>query len=241
MATAVHDVPTVRWHRLRSAAVSNQNPPRALVFDMDGTILDNMRFHTEAWMRTIDALGLPDRDPVEWERLTSGVPNREIFRGLLVLDLDDAGIEHWVQHKERLYREVSIGRLVELPGFSAFLDRARALELRLGLATGAGPQNIVFNLAALGLIDAFDTIVGAADVVRGKPDPEIFLTSADRLDVQPDEVLVFEDAPMGIESARAAGMDVVGVATMMTLTELVCYENVRRVIDNFEDLDPASL
>ena len=208
---------------------------------MDGTILDNMRFHTDAWMRTIGDLALPKRDPVEWERLTSGVPNREIFRGLLALDLDDAGIEYWVQHKERLYREVSIGLLVEVPGFSGFLNRARTLDLRIGLATGAGAQNIAFNLEALGLIDAFDTIVGAADVVRGKPDPEIFLTSAARLEVQPDEVLVFEDAPMGIESARAAGMDVVGIATMMTTLELVGYDNVRRVIDNFEDLDPSSL
>jgi HAD superfamily hydrolase (TIGR01509 family) len=208
---------------------------------MDGTILDNMAFHTEAWMQTIADLGLPAREPVEWERQTSGVPNAEIFRGLLALDLDPAGIEQWVLHKERLYREAAVGSVAELAGFSTFLAAARSHGMALGLATGAGPQNIEFNLAALGLLDAFDAVVGAVDVVRGKPDPSIFLISADRLGVLSNEVVVFEDAPMGIEAARAAGMDVVGVTTMLSLTTLACYDNVRRVIDDYAGLDPLAL
>jgi HAD superfamily hydrolase (TIGR01509 family) len=214
---------------------------RAFVFDMDGTILDNMRFHTEAWMRSLDELGMARRDPDEWERLTSGTPNREIFREVLGLDLDDAGIGWWVERKEALYREVAGPMLTEIAGFSTFLDHARAAGIRLGLATGAGPANIDFNLRALGLADAFDELVGAADVVRGKPDPEIFLTSADRLDVAPAQVLVFEDAPKGIESAAAAGMGVVGVTTMLSVEEFLAFANVRRVISTYEDLSVDDL
>jgi phosphoglycolate phosphatase-like HAD superfamily hydrolase len=77
----------------------------AFVFDMDGTILDNMGLHTAAWMQTIEELGQEPREPREWERATSGTPNHEIFRNLLGLhDLDDAGINHWVERKEGLYR-----------------------------------------------------------------------------------------------------------------------------------------
>jgi beta-phosphoglucomutase family hydrolase len=215
---------------------------KAFVFDMDGTILDNMGFHTEAWMQTIEELGQPPRDPQEWERVTSGTPNHEIFRNLLSLrELDDAGVNHWVERKEGLYREKALDRLVELAGFTQFLARARDLDIRLGLATGAGPSNISFNLEALGLVDAFDTIVGAADVVKGKPDPEVFLTSAARLGVEPSAVLVFEDAPLGIDAARAAGMGVVGVTTMMSVDALLGISNVKHAIHNFEELDPLAL
>jgi beta-phosphoglucomutase family hydrolase len=214
----------------------------AFVFDMDGTILDNMGLHTAAWMQTIEELGQEPREPREWERATSGTPNHEIFRNLLGLhDLDDAGINHWVERKEGLYREKAADRLVELPGFSQFLLQARALNIRLGLATGAGPSNIAFNLEALGLVEAFDTIVGAADVVKGKPDPEVFLTSAARLGVPPSSVLVFEDAPLGIDAARAAGMGVVGITTMMSVDALLEMGNVKHAIHDFVELHPATL
>jgi beta-phosphoglucomutase family hydrolase len=214
----------------------------AFVFDMDGTILDNMGLHTEAWMQTIEELGQAPREPREWERATSGTPNHEIFRNLLGLsDLDDAGINHWVERKESLYREKAADQLVELPGFSQFLERARELNVRLGLATGAGPSNISFNLGALDLVEAFDAIVGAIDVVKGKPDPEVFLTSAARLGVHPASVLVFEDAPLGIDAARAAGMRVVGVTTMMSVDSLLERDNVSNAIRDFTNLDPATL
>jgi beta-phosphoglucomutase-like phosphatase (HAD superfamily) len=217
-------------------------PIQAFVFDMDGTILDNMGFHTEAWMQTIEELGQAPRDPQEWERVTSGTPNHEIFRNLLGLeDFDDAGVARWVERKESLYRERSIGRLVELAGFSLFVERARELDVRVGLATGAGPENIAFNLEALGLADAFDVIVGAADVTKGKPNPEVFLTSAARLEVPPSSVLVFEDAPLGIDAARAAGMGVVGVTTMLSADALLEMSNVLHAIENFADLHPSTL
>jgi HAD superfamily hydrolase (TIGR01509 family) len=213
----------------------------AFVFDMDGTILDNMAFHTAAWMQTLLDLGLPSRDPVEWEHATSGVPNREIFTTLLRLDLDTAGVERWVLHKERLYRELSAGCLREISGLSAFLDRCRHAGIRLGLATGAGPENIQFNLRALQLQSMFGIVVGAADVTRGKPDPEIFLTAAERLSVSADRVIVFEDAPLGILAANAAAMPVVAVDTMLDAVALCAEANVARTIHDYEDLDPIQL
>jgi beta-phosphoglucomutase-like phosphatase (HAD superfamily) len=83
--------------------------------------------------------------------------------------------------------------------------------------------------------------VGAIDVVKGKPDPEVFLTSAARLGVHPASVLVFEDAPLGIDAARAAGMRVVGVTTMMSVDSLLERDNVSHAIRDFTNLDPATL
>ena len=191
----------------------------AFIFDMDGTILDNMKFHTRAWLQVLDELGLPRWDPQTWEHRTSGVPNRIILRELLGLDLDDAGIARWVERKESLYREFAAGAVQEIPGATAYVRRLRAAGARVALATGAGRTNIDFNLNALGLRHDFDAVVGADDVQRGKPDPDIFLTAAARLGAAPENCVVFEDAPMGLEAARRAGMRAVCILGLVTEAE----------------------
>ena len=106
-----------------------------------------------------------------------------------------------------------------MPGLVEFLQQARAAGMRLGVATAANWENVEFVLQGIGLRDAFDTIVTADDITRGKPDPEIFLIAAQRLGVPPERCLVFEDALMGIEAARRAGMDLVALTTSITATK----------------------
>ena len=212
---------------------------RAFIFDMDGTLLDNMRFHTSAWMETINELGHPSVDPTEWEKQTSGVPNRTIFAEMLGVHTDDVG--QWVERKEAAYRRLSSGLLEPLAGLHRFLTEALHGGVDLAMATGAGPANIEFNLEALDLTDFFQMIVGADDVSRGKPDPEVFLTAAKLLGIDPELCVVFEDAPLGIEAARRAGMKVVAFTTMLSATELELLPGVHVVADNFEQLDPATL
>jgi beta-phosphoglucomutase family hydrolase len=212
---------------------------RAFIFDMDGTLLDNMRFHTSAWMETIEALGQPAVDPAEWEQRTSGVPNRTIFAEMLGVHTDH--VTTWVDRKEAAYRRLSSGLLEPLGGLHRFLTEALHGGIDLAMATGAGQANIDFNLEALDLTDFFPVIVGADDVSRGKPDPEVFLTAAQLLGLPPERCVVFEDAPLGIEAARRAGMKVVAFTTMLSAVDLGAIPGVELVADNFEQLDPASL
>jgi beta-phosphoglucomutase family hydrolase len=205
----------------------------AFIFDMDGTILDNMKFHTRAWLQVLDELGLPRWDPQTWEHRTSGVPNRTILRELLGLNLDDDGIARWVERKESLYREHAVGAVQEIPGCTAYIRRMRAAGARVALATGAGRPNIAFNLNALGLQHDFDAVVGADDVVRGKPEPDIFLAAAARLGAAPADCVVFEDAPMGLEAARRAGMRAVCVTSMMTESDARAWPNVVAAVADF--------
>jgi beta-phosphoglucomutase len=205
----------------------------AFIFDMDGTILDNMKFHTRAWLQVLDELGLPRWDPQTWEHRTSGVPNRTILRELLGLNLDDDGIARWVERKESLYREHAVGAVQEIPGCTAYIRRMRAAGARVALATGAGRPNIAFNLNALGLQHDFDAVVGADDVVRGKPEPDIVLAAAARLGAAPADCVVFEDAPMGLEAARRAGMRAVCVTSMMTESDARAWPNVVAAVADF--------
>jgi beta-phosphoglucomutase len=213
----------------------------AFIFDMDGTLVDNMRFHTQAWLQVLADLGLPEVAPDAWERRTSGVPNREILRQLKGDAFTDQEIAHWVARKESLYREKARRAVQEVPGAVAFVRAARAAGVPCAVATGAGPENITFTLDALGIRDAFDAIVGANDVKRGKPDPEVFLTSAARLGVTPSRAIVFEDAPMGLEGARRAGMRAVAIRGMLNDADFAGFDNVLRVIGDFHGLTPAAL
>jgi beta-phosphoglucomutase family hydrolase len=219
--------------------VSNTTSAQAFIFDMDGTLLDNMRFHTEAWKETIEALGHPPVDPRTWEQRTSGIPNRTIFAELLGVATPD--VSEWIERKEAAYRRAAADRLRPVDGLIQFLDRAEEAGIQLALATGAGPANIEFNLQALDLARRFPVIVGADDVSRGKPDPEVFLTAADRLGVRANRCVVFEDAPLGIEAAHRAGMRVVALTTMLSADDLATLPGVATAAADYRNIVPHHL
>jgi beta-phosphoglucomutase len=124
--------------------------------------------------------------------------------------------EEWLayeQEKEGLYRELSKGRLSPMKGLIELIDRLRGDRIPMALATSAPKANVVHTLAELDLASAFPVIVRGDEVARGKPAPDVFIEAARRLGVDPADCLVFEDAPMGVEAAKAAGMSVVALTT----------------------------
>jgi len=128
-----------------------------------------------------------------------------------------------------------------MPGLVEFLQQARAAGMRLGVATAANWENVEFVLRGIGLRDAFDTIVTADDITRGKPDPEIFLIAAQRLGVSPARCLVFEDSLMGIEAARRAGMDSVALTTTISAQKFASLSGVKLSAGDYCMLSPATL
>jgi HAD superfamily hydrolase (TIGR01509 family) len=195
----------------RAGAASSLSP-RAVVFDIDGTLVDNMGIHTEAFAEFSVRHGLPALTPADRARL-DGRANSEIFSILFGRPLTR---EEWRAHeheKEGLYRELSRGRITAVPGLRALLDRLTSDGIPVALATSAPAPNVAHTLAEIGLSDMFTVIVRSDQVGRGKPAPDVFLEAARQLRVSPAECLAFEDAPMGIAAARAAGMRVVGLTT----------------------------
>ena len=186
--------------------------PRAVIFDIDGTIVDNMHLHAEAFAAFAARHGLPPLTTEDRARL-DGRRNSEIFP---ILFKRDVPREEWLEYeheKEGLYRELSKGRLAPLNGLHALIDRLRRLSILMALATSAPELNVIHTLRELDLVEAFPVIVRGDQVPHGKPAPDVFIEAARRLNVEPHECLVFEDAPMGIVAARAAGMPVVALTT----------------------------
>jgi beta-phosphoglucomutase len=189
--------------------------PRAVIFDIDGTIVDNMHLHAEAFAVFAERHGLPPLTQQDRARL-DGRRNSEIFP---ILFKREVSRDEWLAYeheKEGLYRELSKGRLSPMRGLQSLIDCLRDARVPMALATSAPKPNVEHTLAELGLANAFPVIVRGDEVARGKPAPDVFIEAARRLGVDPADCLVFEDAPMGIEAAQAAGMRVVALTTSFT-------------------------
>ena len=191
----------------------------ALIFDMDGTMVDSMPSHKESWAELARRHGV-DVDIAELMRGTTGRTGLECMRVLFGADLSDAQALAYVQEKEALYREIFQPQFAEVQGFSDFAHAARARGLQLGVGTAGDRHNVAFVYANLKLHPLPAVAVGGDEGLPGKPEPAIFLEVARRLGVEPAHCIVFEDAPLGIEAARRAGMRAVGICTGHSPEEL---------------------
>jgi beta-phosphoglucomutase family hydrolase len=213
---------------------------RAFIFDMDGTIVDNMAFHTKSWLAFFERRGHA-LDADEFFRATAGRQGHEIMRSYLGEHLSKEIIAELDAEKETLYRELYGPHLATVPGFDQLIATARADGVALAVATAAPNDNIVFTLDGLDLRKHFNAVVGAADVARGKPNPDVFLLAAERCGVPAEHCIVFEDAPLGVEAARRAGMRAVVLTTTLPAEAFAGFDNVICVARDFSELNIAEL
>jgi len=190
---------------------NNQPSPeaRAVLWDMDGTLIDSIPYHLQAWQ---DVLRQINRtvEPQDWTQ-TAGMRNSEIIP-LLFPDMSPAESAYVDQAKERRYRELLELQGVELlPGVAAWIDRFKAAGWKQAIASSAPRDNVITIAQVLHFNGTFQAMISGADVQRGKPDPDIFLAAAQRLNLEPQQCLVIEDAMTGIEAAHRAGMKAIGV------------------------------
>ncbi|MDP3672004.1 MAG: HAD family phosphatase [Telluria sp.] len=208
---------------------------RAFIFDMDGTIVDNMAFHSKSWMTFFKRRG-KDIDAEEFFRRTAGRQGKEIMRAYLGEDLPDAENLELNLEKESVYRELYEPHRKTVSGFDDLIAQAKLRGVALAVATAAPNANIEFTLDGLDLRRHFDAVVGAADVARGKPNPDVFLLAAERCGAAPENCIVFEDAPLGVEAARRAGMRAVVLTTTLPAAAFAEFDNVIHIASDFSEL-----
>jgi beta-phosphoglucomutase len=183
---------------------------RAVLWDLDGTLVDSEQYHWLAWRDSMAAEGVTlSRDQF---LKTFGMRNDAVVPQWIPGATTER-IERIANAKEQLYRRlVRGGGLVPLPGAAEWTQRLAADGWRQAIASSSPRENIDAVLAVIGLASVFQAVVSAEDVTLGKPDPQVFLTAAARLGSAPARSIVVEDAAAGIEAARRAGMPSIGVS-----------------------------
>ncbi len=186
--------------------------PRAVVFDLDGTLADNMLWHTQAFDQFLKRRGMGPFS-MEWRRRTDGKRNAEIFPMLFGRTLATHETAAFAAEKEGLYRELSRTSIQPMAGALALLGRLDEEGIGVAVATSAPEANVEHTLREIGLAERIPVIARGDQVARGKPAPDVFLHAARLLDVDPGACLAFEDAPIGVTAARAAGMRCIAITS----------------------------
>lgn len=208
----------------------------AFLFDLNGTMIDDMSYHVKAWGDIINndlGAGLTR------EQLTREMygKNEELLVRIFgehrftLEEMQELSME-----KERRYQAAYKPHLQLIKGLPELLESAHASGKKMGIGSAAIMFNINFILDNLGIRKYFDAIVSADHVTISKPDPETFLSCAGQLGVDAKNCLVFEDAPKGVEAAANAGMDCIVLTTLHTRDHFEAYSNIVKFITDYRDL-----
>ena len=200
---------------------------------MDGTLVDNIKIHFQAFAEMRARYNLTDDLSLDFCKL-NGRGNEDIITALFPAWLiEQKGIDGLGREKEEVYREIYAPTIRPTEGLVPFLERLRAEGLVCAVGSSGPRENVDFVLDKCGIRDYFEVCISGDMVTRCKPDPEIFLTAASRLGLQPEECVVFEDAVSGIAAAQAAGMKVVAVTTTSSAEELTAHVVPDLIVKDF--------
>jgi beta-phosphoglucomutase len=213
---------------------------KAFLFDMDGTIMDNMQYHLQAWEKIIAEEGSKLKGNNVFKQLYG--KNTEILARLLSnKKYPIEKLKELATRKDSIYRQLYSPHIKLIQGLREFLADAKHQDVLLAIASGTAGKNVDFALDKLQVRDYFSTIVSGADVKTSKPDPETFLKAAEQLKVLPSDCIVFEDVPKGVEAAQNAGMKAIVVLTSHKKEEFESYSNVIQTITDYRLLNVQEL
>lgn len=209
--------------------------PKAFLFDLNGTMINDMEYHTLAWhsIMTEDLGAKLDYESVKKEMYGK---NHEVLTRVFGKNRFTAEeVERLSVDKEKRYQQGYMPHLSLIDGLDQFLERSKNADMLMAIGSAAIPFNIDFVVDGLGIRHYFNAIVSADDVEMSKPDPETFLKAAAALNIAPADCLVFEDAPKGVESALNAGMLCIVLTTTHTIEEFEGYPNILTYIEDYKD------
>ena len=210
----------------------------AVIFDMDGVLVDTYHAHYQSWLAMAEPQGLHFTE-AEFAP-TFGRTSREIIATFWGDErFDDRQIAELDERKEAAFRKIIETDFPAMPGAVELLHDLRAAGFALAVGSSGPPENVAMVLERLDARTLFDAVVTGGDVTRGKPDPEVFLLAAERLGVAPGRCAVVEDAPAGIEAAGAAGMTSIGLTSTGRTAESLAAAD--RIVGSLDELSAEVL
>lgn len=209
---------------------------KAFIFDMNGTMIDDMAYHAKGWYNILtDDLGAKltfEEVSKEMYGKNSEVMERVFGKGKFTAE----EMDFWSIEKEKRYQAAYLPQLKLIDGLQDFFEASHNAEIPMAIGSAAIPFNINFVLDNLHLHKYFKAIVSADDVIISKPHPETFTKAAELMGVAPKNCIVFEDAPKGVEAAQNAGMKCVVLTTMHEAQEFSKYSNIICFIKDYTQL-----
>lgn len=215
------------------------HPQMAVIFDVDGVLIDSYQPHYQSWVQLFLELGVEFTE--QQFRATFGRTNRDIFTELFPGEMSEGEMRARGERKEVLYREIISSKLTPMPGAVELVQALDDEGFALGVGSSGPPENIALTLEKLELTGLISAAVTGADVERGKPDPQVFLMCAERLERDPALCAVVEDAPQGVEAANRAGMTSIGLTSTQELPDLAMANLVVQRLDELTPLGIATL
>lgn len=191
---------------------------KGFIFDMDGVVVDNHKYHFKAWMEFAEKYKFPLNDQIYRDKF-NGKTNKDLFQ-MIFGNISQEQMDAYAQEKESNYQKLYEAEMKPLKGLIDFLDFLTTHKYKVALGTSAPTSNVDFTLDKLFLRKYFHAIVDGPQVSKGKPDPQVYLMCAAKLGLDPKNCVVFEDSLAGLESGKRAGCKIVGVATSHEAFEL---------------------
>jgi len=216
---------------------SRKSHLQAVIFDMDGVIVDSHPAHRKAWRKFLRTLGREVSDP-ELNFILDGRKRADILRHFLG-ELSEAEIVYYGKQKDEFFQHSSF-EVKPLPGVTEFLDQLCSGGIATAVATSASESRTRSTLDRLHLTECFSIIVTGSDVALGKPDPAIYCKACQLLNVRPENALAIEDAASGIRAAKSANLTCIGVASR-DRSEMLTTAGANHVLENFIGLSIAEL
>ncbi|HMO60873.1 MAG TPA: HAD family phosphatase [Ferruginibacter sp.] len=212
---------------------------KAFLFDLNGTMVDDMTYHIKAWHRIMNDNGAG----ISLERMKAECygKNEEVIERILPGKFSMAEKTAMGLAKEKQYQHEFRPYLQLLPGLNEFLQKAKQQHIKMAIGTAAIMSNVDFVLDGLNIRSYFEALISADEVTKSKPDPETYLLCAAQLHVAAEQCIVFEDAPKGVECAARAGMQAVVLTTMHEAWEFTVFDNVLMIINDYTDTKLAAL
>ncbi|NQU88759.1 MAG: HAD family phosphatase [Mariniphaga sp.] len=190
----------------------------AIIFDLDGTMVDNASYHKQAWGEFCKGYNIPFSKEI-FNTIFFGKTNQQVLPELFNKKLTSEEVFQFSEQKEIIYRKNYQTEIKPINGLISFLQKLHANDIKTAIATSAPPGNVKLVLEGLNINHYFNHIVDDTMVIKGKPDPEIFLKAADLLKKKPEECIVFEDSPSGTKAAFDVGCKVIALTTTIQASE----------------------